>query len=582
MRWSKMFIPTLRDDPADAGAPSHRLLLRAGYIRQLMAGHYSLLPLGQRVRLKVIGIIREEMNRIGAQEILMPVMHPAEVWHRSGRWDVMGDEMFRLKDRRGADLALGMTHEEVVSTLAAELESYRQLPQLWYQFQTKLRDEPRPKAGLMRTREFTMKDSYSFDLGPAELDASFTAHRDAYTRTFERLGIPAIQAQASNGTMGGSDSIEFVCPSPTGEDLIIHSPDCGYAANIEKATSRLVPVDDSAERTSVLAAPEPFATPGVRTITDLATGYQAPAERQIKTLVYFLDDTLTLVLMRGDHALHEQKLVDATGAVAVRPAQPEEIRDALGALPGSLGAVGTLSASVGEYPVIADEALRGRRGMFTGANADDTHLRGVDVERDIAVGSWADLREVVAGEPCSVCGHPLEAERGIEVGHIFKLGYKFSDAIGISVSGPDGKPVRPVMGSYGIGVERAMATIIEVHHDDKGIVWPAAVAPFEVVVVVAQQDDAAVAQAGEQVYSSLLDAGVEVIIDDRPVRAGVKFSDAELVGIPFRVTVGKRGLASGSAELTDRATGSTVSVPLDNDLPKHVREAVAQAVAASR
>jgi prolyl-tRNA synthetase len=582
MRWSKMFIPTLRDDPADAGAPSHRLLLRAGYIRQLMAGHYSLLPLGQRVRLKVIGVIREEMNRIGAQEILMPVMHPAELWIKSGRWDLMGDEMFRLKDRRGADLALGMTHEEVVSTLAAELESYRQLPQLWYQFQTKLRDEPRPKAGLMRTREFTMKDSYSFDLGPAELDASFTAHRDAYARTFERLGIPAIQAQASNGTMGGSDSIEFVCPSPTGEDLIIHSPDCGYAANIEKATSRLVPVDDSAERTSVLAAPEPFATPGVRTITDLATGYQAPAERQIKTLVYFLDDTLTLVLMRGDHALHEQKLVDATGAVAVRPAQPEEIRAALGALPGSLGAVGTLSASVGEYPVIADEALRGRRGMFTGANADDTHLRGVDVERDIAVGSWADLREVVAGEPCIVCGHPLEVERGIEVGHIFKLGYKFSDAIGISVSGPDGKPVRPVMGSYGIGVERAMAAIIEVHHDDKGIVWPAAVAPFEVVVVVAQQDDTAVAQAGEQVYQSLLDAGVEVIIDDRPVRAGVKFSDAELVGIPFRVTVGKRGLASGSAELTDRATGSTVSVPLDNDLPKHVREAVAQAVAASR
>jgi prolyl-tRNA synthetase len=582
MRWSKMFIPTLRDDPADAGAPSHRLLLRAGYIRQLMAGHYSLLPLGQRVRLKVIGVIREEMNRIGAQEILMPVMHPAELWIKSGRWDLMGDEMFRLKDRRGADLALGMTHEEVVSTLAAELESYRQLPQLWYQFQTKLRDEPRPKAGLMRTREFTMKDSYSFDLGPAELDASFTAHRDAYARTFERLGIPAIQAQASNGTMGGSDSIEFVCPSPTGEDLIIHSPDCGYAANIEKATSRLVPVDDSAERTSVLAAPEPFATPGVRTITDLATGYQAPAERQIKTLVYFLDDTLTLVLMRGDHALHEQKLVDATGAVAVRPAQPEEIRGALGALPGSLGAVGTLSASVGEYPVIADEALRGRRGMFTGANADDTHLRGVDVERDIAVGSWADLREVVAGEPCIVCGHPLEVERGIEVGHIFKLGYKFSDAIGISVSGPDGKPVRPVMGSYGIGVERAMAAIIEVHHDDKGIVWPAAVAPFEVVVVVAQQDDTAVAQAGEQVYQSLLDAGVEVIIDDRPVRAGVKFSDAELVGIPFRVTVGKRGLASGSAELTDRATGSTVSVPLDNDLPKHVREAVAQAVAASR
>jgi len=576
MRWSKMYIPTLRDDPADAGAPSHRLLLRAGYIRQLMAGHYSLLPLGQRVRLKVIGIIREEMNAIGAQEILMPVMHPAEPWIKSGRWELMGEEMFRLKDRRGADLALGMTHEEIVATLAAELDSYRQLPQMWYQFQTKLRDEPRPKAGLMRTREFTMKDSYSFDLGPAELDVSFNAHRDAYARTFERLGIPAIQVEASNGTMGGSASTEFICPSPTGEDLILYCPNCHYAAIIEKATSRLSEIDDSPERTTVLAVPEPFATPGVRTIEDLAEQYQAPADRQIKTLVYFLDGTLTLVLMRGDHALHEQKLVDATGAVAIRPAQPEEIRDALGALPGSLGAVGTLPASPGDYPIIADEALRGRRGMYTGANIDDTHLRGVDVERDIAVGRWADLRKAAAGEPCVNCGHGLEIERGIEVGHIFKQGYKFTDAIGISVSGPDGKPVRPIMGSYGIGVERAMAAVIEVHHDAKGIIWPAAIAPFEVVVVIAQQDDAAVAAAGEQVYQALLAAGVEVIVDDRQVRAGVKFSDAELVGIPFRVTVGKRGLAAGTAELTDRATGSTVQIPLD-ELAEHVREAVAKA-----
>ena len=581
MRWSKMHIPTLRDDPADAGAPSHRLLLRAGYIRQLMAGHYSLLPLGQRVRLKVIGIIRDEMNAIGAQEILMPVMHPAELWQTSGRWELMGDEMFRLKDRKGADLALGMTHEEIVATLATELESYRQLPQLWYQFQTKLRDEPRPKAGLMRTREFTMKDSYSFDLGPAELDVSFNAHRGAYARAFERLGIPAIQAEASNGTMGGSDSIEFVCPSPTGEDLIVHCPNCDYAANIEKATSRLAKIDDSAERTVLLASPEPFATPGVRTIEDLAEQYQAPANRQIKTLVYFLDGVLTLVLMRGDHALHEQKLADATGAVAIRPAQPEEIREALGALPGSLGAVGTVPPGIGDHPVIADEALRGRRGMYTGANIDDTHLRGVDVERDIAVGRWADLREVAAGEACVNCGHPLQLERGIEVGHIFKLGYKFSDALGLSVSGPDGKPVRPIMGCYGIGVERAMATAIEVHHDAKGIIWPAAIAPFEVVVVIAQQDDAAVAAAGERLYQALLDLGVEVIVDDRPVRAGVKFSDAELVGIPFRVTVGKKGLAAGTAELTDRATGSTVHIPLD-DLPKHVREAVTQAIGSNR
>jgi prolyl-tRNA synthetase len=324
----------------------------------------------------------------------------------------------------------------------------------------------------------------------------------------------------------------------------------------------------------LLAAPEPFATPGVRTIDDLAVQYAAPADRQIKTLVYVLDGVLTLVVLRGDHALNEQKLLDASGANTIRPAQADEIRAALGALPGSLGAVG-----VSAHPIIADEALRGRRAMYTGANLDDTHLRGVDVERDISVGHWADLREVAAGDACVNCGHGLEVERGIEVGHIFKLGYKYSDAIGIRVSGPDGKPLRPIMGCYGIGVERAMATIVEVHYDDKGIIWPVAVAPFEVVVVIAQQDDSAVAEAGEEIYAALADAGVEVIVDDRPVRAGVKFSDAELVGIPFRVTVGKRGLAAGTAELTDRGTGSTVAVPLA-DLAQHVREAIAKSIAA--
>jgi prolyl-tRNA synthetase len=568
-----MHIPTLREDPAEAGAPSHRLLLRGGYIRQLMAGHYSLLPLAVRVRLKVIGIIREEMNRIGAQEILMPIMHPAEPWQRSGRWELMGEAMFRLRDRKGADMALGMTHEEIVSTLATELSSYRELPQMWYQFQTKLRDEARPKAGLMRTREFTMKDSYSFDLDAAGLDRSFEAHRGAYIRAFERLGIPAIPVAASNGTMGGSDSTEFVCPSDTGEDDIILCPDCGYAANREKATSTLVPVDPAADATRALDVPERFDTPGVRTIDDLANGYDAPADRQLKTLVYVLDGTLTLVLMRGDHALEEQKLIDATGAVTVRPATADEIVEALGAHPGSLGAVG-----VAAHPTLADLAVQGRSGMTTGANTDDVHLRGVDVARDIAVGQWSDLRTAMPGEPCTVCGSPLEVIKGIEVGHIFKLGYKFSDAMEITVSGPDGKPVKPIMGSYGIGVERAMSTIIEVHHDEKGIVWPLAVAPFEAVVVVAQQNDATVAAAGDRAYQALLDAGVDVIIDDRDVRAGVKFSDAELVGIPLRVTIGKRGVVAGTAELTDRATGVTVQVPLD-DLAKHVREAIAQALA---
>ncbi|MGH3206775.1 MAG: proline--tRNA ligase [Trebonia sp.] len=576
MRWSTMHIPTLREDPAEAGAPSHRLLLRAGYIRQLMAGHYSLLPLAVRVRLKVIGIIREEMNRIGAQEILMPVMHPAELWQRSGRWDVMGDEMFRLKDRKGAALALGMTHEEVVSTLAAELNSYRELPQMWYQFQTKLRDEPRPKAGLMRTREFTMKDSYSFDLDAAGLDKSFNAHHAAYARAFERMGIPAIPVAASNGSMGGSGSTEFICPSETGEDDIIYSPQCGYAANIEAAISALEPVDAAADAAAALDLPQRFDTPGVRTIEDLATGYDASADRQVKTLVYVLDGKLTLVLLRGDHALEEQKLIDATGAVAVRPAEAAEIFDALGAHPGSLGAVGAPA----DLPVIADLALQDRSGMTTGANTDDVHLRGVDVARDINVGKWADLRAAEEGEPCVHCGNPLTVIKGIEVGHIFKLGYKYSDALELSVLGPEGKPVKPIMGCYGIGVERAMAACIEVHHDDKGIVWPAAVAPFEAVVIVAQQNDAAVAEAGERAYQALLDAGVDVIIDDRQDRAGVKFSDAELVGIPFRITIGKRGLASGAAELTDRATGETISVPLD-DVAKHVREAISQATAAT-
>jgi prolyl-tRNA synthetase len=568
-----MHIPTLREDPAEAGAPSHRLLLRGGYIRQLMAGHYSLLPLAVRVRLKVIGIIREEMNRIGAQEILMPVMHPAELWQRSGRWEIMGDEMFRLKDRKGAELALGMTHEEVVTSLSAELNSYRQLPQMWYQFQTKLRDEPRPKAGLMRTREFTMKDSYSFDLDADGLDKSFDAHRAAYLRAFERIGIQAIPVEASNGAMGGSGSTEFICPSETGEDNIIYCPECGYAANIEAAVSGLAPVDPTADAAAALPAPARFDTPGVRTIEDLATGYDAPADRQVKTLVYVLDGKLTLVLLRGDHALEEQKLIDATGAVSVRPAEGEEIYAALGAHPGSLGAVGVTGLHV-----IADLALKGRSGMTTGANTDDMHLRGVDVARDIDVERWADLRAAEEGEPCARCGNPLQVIKGIEVGHIFKLGYKYTSAFDVAVSGPDGKPVKPTMGCYGIGVERAMAACIEVHHDEKGIVWPAAVAPFEAVVIVAQQNDAAVAAAGEQAYQALLAAGVDVIIDDRPDRAGVKFSDAELVGIPFRITIGKRGLASGTAELTDRATGETVAVPLD-EVAKHVREAVSQALA---
>ena len=564
MRWSQTHIPTLREDPADADAASHRLLLRAGFIRQLMAGHYSMLPLGMRVRAKVINVIREEMNRIGAQEFLMPCMQPAQLWEKSGRLAVMGEEMFRLTDRKGAELVLAMTHEEVVTTLATELSSYRQLPQSWYHIQTKFRDEPRPRSGLIRTREFTMKDSYSFDVDDAGLDASFEAHRGAYQRIFARLGIPATGVEASSGIMGGSDSVEFVCPSDAGEDLIARcgDADCGYAANLEKATSALPPIEDEPGPD----APERLPTPGVRTIDDLARQYGKPADRQIKTLVYVIDGQPTLVLLRGDHPLAEQKLADTAGSGDFRPAHPDEIREALGASAGSLGAVG-----VTDLPVLADLALRGRRNMTTGANVDDVHLTGVDTGRDIDVSRWADLREVRAGEPCPRCGAPLEVIKAIEAGHIFKLGRKYTTTLGVSVLGPDGAPIVPVMGCYGIGVERAMAVIAEVHHDDAGLVWPVAVAPAEVTVLTLSPQDEATVAAAEALYAELQAAGVDTLIDDRDERPGVKFRDAELIGIPYRVSVGTRDLAQGVIEITNRATGERERVPADQAVTRVLR-----------
>lgn len=562
MRWSELYVPTLRQDPAGADAVSHRLLLRAGYIRQLMAGHYSLLPLAVRVRAKIIEVIREEMSRIGAQEFLLPTMQPAEVWQKSGRWDKIGAEMFRLTDRKGVEVAMGMTHEEIFTTVAQELRSYRDLPQRWYQFQTKFRDEPRPKSGLIRVREFTMKDSYSFDVDTAGLDRSFDLHHEAYTRIFARLGIPAIPVEASSGIMGGSDSIEFMSPTDAGEDIVVHCA-CGYAANVEKATSHLPQAADGAG----LAAPEAFDTPDVRTIEDLVTGYGVAADRQVKTLVYVVDDQLTLVLMRGDHALVEQKLIDTLAAVDVRPAHPEEIREALGALPGSLGGVGVTG-----LPILADLALRDRRDMTTGANRDGVHLRGVDVARDIAVDRWADLREVVAGEPCARCEQPLDVLRTVEIGHIFKLGARYTETLGVTVLGTDGERVNPVMGCYGIGVERALAAIVETHHDDKGIVWPVTVAPFEVAIAVLGNADDVVA-AAESLYAGLRGQRMDVLLDDRAERPGVKFSDIELIGVPYRITVAARGLAEGTVEFTDRATGHTERIPLAGAIA-HVTAAV--------
>ncbi len=542
MRWSQAFIPTLRDDPADAEAASHRLLVRGGFMRQLMAGVYSLLPLGKRVHDKVEGIIREEMGKIGGQEFSLPALLPMDILEKSGRAGV--DVMFKLEDRHGASTCLGFTHEEIFAWLARELRSYKELPQTWFQFQTKFRDEERPKSGLLRVREFTMKDSYSMDVAPEGLDHAFQQHFEAYRRIYDRLGLDTLAVEASSGAMGGSESIEFMVETPAGEDWVVSCGACGYAANVEKATSLLEGANDEAGPD----APEKFATPGVRTIEDLASFEGgAPADRQIKTLVYLVDDAPTLVLLRGDHGLVEQKLADGTGASLLRPAAGDEIRRALGASAGSLGAVG-----VEGLRVIADVALEGRTNMTTGANEDDFHLRGVSVARDVSVTEWMDLREVTEGEACPMCEAALQVRKTVEVGHIFKLGTRYSEALGAEVQDENGKKVPIIMGSYGIGVGRALAAIVESWNDENGIIWPVNVAPFEVVVTVVNPKDVESAEAGQRIYESLVGDGIDAVLDDRDERPGVKFKDAELVGIPYRLTVGPKGLANGQVELFRR------------------------------
>ena len=571
MRWSSLFIPTLRDAPAEAEAVSHQLLVRGGFMRQLQSGHYSMLPLGWRVHQKVAQVIRQEMDAIGAQEFHLPAMHPASLWQASGRWESIGEEMFRLTDRKGADLALGMTHEEVFTSLSLELSSYRDLPQIWYQIQWKFRDEPRPKSGLLRVREFAMKDSYSFDLDDAGLDRSFDLHHDAYLRTFRRLDLDAQPVEASSGAMGGSASIEFMVESDAGEDDVAICEGCGYAANVERATAAPDPVENRPGSDS----PEAFPTPGVRTIAALAEAGHPPVH-QVKTLVYRVDGALTLILLRGDHPFLEQKFADATGAVDIVPAEADEIRAALGASPGSLGAVG-----VSNLAIYADEALRGRSGMTTGANEDDVHLAGVDVERDVAVDHWINVRGILNGEACASCGETLRVARCIEAGHIFKLGRKYSEALGVTVLDAEGENRVPTMGSYGIGVGRAMAAVAETHHDENGLVWPMAIAPYEVVLTVVKVDHEESMAVAEQLYDDLQSAGVDVLLDDRDGRAGVKFADAELVGIPLRVTIGPRGIENGQLELTTRADGEQVDIPTD-EVAGQLVELVANGRAAGR
>jgi prolyl-tRNA synthetase len=554
MLWSKLFIPTLRETPAEAEVASHKLLLRAGYVRQLAAGIYSYLFLAQRSLLKIIAIVREEMNGIGGQEMLLPALNPAEVWQESGRWDIMGDDMFRLKDRFGRDLCLGMTHEEVMTILArGELRSYKQLPQIWYQIQTKFRDEPRPKSGLMRVRQFIMKDSYTFDMDAAGLDSAYQKHYEAYCRIFDRCGLEYLAVEAHSGAMGGSQSHEFMVPSDAGEDMVVACAQCGYKANLEKAVST-AKAPEAADPAGELT-PEEFHTPGRKTIADVAAFTGLPETSQMKSLVMAVDGKPLLALLRGDHQLSETKFGTVAGDPEFRPARPDEIREWFGADAGSLGPVG-----VKNMPILADKALEGRCNMIAGANKDDYHLRNVTPGEDFQA-EFKDLRQAAAGDACVNCGGALEIRKAMEVGHIFKLGYRYSDGMGLRVLNPDGKEVTPIMGCYGIGIERILTAAIELYNDKDGIVLPAAIAPFDVVITPVNSAEPTQRQAAEEIYRACRAAGLDALLDDRDERPGVKFKDADLIGIPYRIVAGKK-LSSGMVELVERRGKKTQDVPV--------------------
>ena len=557
MRWSQMFIPTLREAPADAEVPSHILLLRGGYIRQLAAGIYSYLPLGQRVMNKITQIIRQELDRMGAQEFYLPALHPAEIWQESGRWEAMGQNMFRLKDRASRDLCLGMTHEEVFTTIArSEIRSYRDLPQTWYQIQTKFRDEPRPKSGLLRVRQFTMKDSYSFDIDWEGLDASYQKHYQLYRRIYDRCGLKYLVVEADSGLMGGRQSHEFMVVTDAGEDQIAHC-ECGYAANLEKASSKLDSINDDEGPEK----PELVATPGQKTIEEVSQFLKIHAWQQIKTLVYVAAEGPVLVLVRGDHQLNETKLQSALGSV-VRPAHPSEIETALGASAGSLGPVG-----VSKLRILSDPALRGRSNLTCGANRDDYHLSGVTPERDYSA-EYFDLRLIQAGEACVQCGKPLSVSKALEVGHIFKLGTKYSESLGANVLTSEGRPVPIVMGSYGIGLERILAAAIEGSHDADGICWPLSIAPFRCVISVLSTKEESLVKAAERLYEDLQARGIDVLLDDRDERPGVKFKDADLIGIPHRINFGSKKFKDGKVEWVERASRKTEDIPVDQVIAK--------------
>jgi prolyl-tRNA synthetase len=549
-RLSGRLWPTLRDDPADAEAISHKLMVRAGLVRQLASGLYTILPLGLRVLRRIDRIIREEMDAIGAQEMVMPVMHPAEIWEATGRYPL--PEQFRLEDRAGRAMVLGMTEEEIITWHAArEIRSYRDLPQIWYQLHTKLRDEPRPKSGMLRVREFIMKDAYSLDRDAAGLEQSYQANTRAYARIFDRSGLRWYRVESDVGMMGGSGAHEYMAPSPAGEDVVALCSGCDYAANVELAVSRANdPVFDD-----IPDAPEAFVTPGVGTIDELAEFTGLPAARLAKSVVVVTEDGPVLALVRGEHQVHENKLAHVVGAH--RAAHAEEIKEWFGATPGSLGPVG-----LEDVRIVADPTL-GTGYYVTGANRDGEHLRGVVLGRDFTA-EIADIREVLPGEPCAQCGGEIALEKVIEVGNIFKLGTKYSAALGANYLDADGKEQPIIMGSYGIGPARIAAAAIEQGNDENGIVWPPSIAPFDVHLVLIGDPGTPAAEFAEGLYNDLSAGGIEVLFDDRAgLSPGQKFIEAELLGCPLRVTVGKRTLPDGPLEVQIRKGREKREVPLD-------------------
>jgi len=545
LRASEYWIPTLREIPAEAEVVSHQLLLRAGFIRKAAAGVYTLLPLAHRVIMKIENIIREEMNRAGGQEILMPIIQPAELWQQSGRWDVYGPELMRLKDRHGRDFCLGPTHEEIITELVKnDVRSYRQLPLLLYQIQNKYRDERRPRFGLMRGREFIMKDLYSFDRDEAGLEESYRKMYRAYERVFTRCGLAFRPVEADSGPIGGSGSHEFMVLAQSGEATVIYcpNPECGYAANVEKAFSRA----DLPGKDEPPAALEAVTTPGKKTVEEITAFLGVDARRVIKTVIYETERGPVAALVRGDREVNEVKLLNATETVRLELAGPETVNRLTGASVGFAGPVGLDGVTL-----YVDEEVAAGANFVAGANRDDTHYLNVNPGRDFPLTRVLDLRLVTAGEPCTKCGAPLESTRGIEVGQIFKLYDKYSRILGATFLDEDGREKPFVMGCYGIGVTRTMAAAVEQNHDADGIIWPAAIAPFAAVVVPVNMRDETQVGLAETVYRRLEDAGIEVLLDDRHERAGVKFKDADLVGYPVRITVGKTA-AEGRVEVMER------------------------------